>query len=859
MVSKKQRRRLGLFGAALAAAAIAIGCGGGAGSGAGGSGGSGGAGGAGGAGGSGGEAGAGGGAAGIDECALGSHGCAPEADCIDTPAFYECVCKPGYKGDGATCSDVDECQEILFDCDVNAVCENAPGGYTCSCPPGFEGDGKACAATYKAVSAGQYHACAVRTEGSLWCWGLNSSGQVGTGTGDLIFLRPAAAGSASDWDRVSSGAAFTCALNTSKKIACFGANNLGQLGDGTLSGKPTPTPIADTTTLWKALDAGVSHTCAISDGGDLFCWGANVRGQVGDGSTDNRSAPTPVIKAGPWASVSAGSEFTCAVHTDGTLWCWGLNSSRQLGDSTTMNSALPVQEKTLATDWAAVTAGVGYTCGVKADGTRWCWGTNALGQGGDGTTTSIAQPKNADADTDWATIDAGDLAACGIKTTGALLCWGDGSVGQTGQPGNEAPKLSPGAASAATDWIAVTGGLRFACGIQAGGHLSCWGSASRGALGLGYAPDRTEPSQVGADADWDVIDVQQDTGCGIRKGDLWCWGRNVSSNIGDGSNVTRVTPTLIGAGKVWKRVAVGRTHTCGVASEGGGADSLFCWGSDVNGELGNGAGMSQPMPSPASPTPGNDATWTELAAGFNHTCALRQDGSLWCWGRNAQGQLGDGTTTPRQEPQQILSAGADDWIGVAASGEFTCGLRASGALFCWGRNDSAQLGLGDVVSPVTSPQQVGSFFKSIDAGANHACGVTTAGELFCWGRNASGELGLGNSAGPVMSPAKVSDEKDWARPVLGQGLSTCALKESGDLYCWGSGGFGQLGLGNLMSFNKPQKVLSVIPWKAASLGSEHACGILTDGTLQCWGAANWAQLGFGAPFVSAPAPVLDPP
>jgi alpha-tubulin suppressor-like RCC1 family protein len=848
-------RVLTFLGAIVGAAALA-GCGGGGGgSGAAASSG----GGAGGAGGSGGEAGAGGSPASIDECAEGSHACAPEADCIDTPTFYQCACKPGYKGDGKTCSDIDECQEILFDCDANAVCSNTPGGYTCACPPGFGGDGKACSPAYKSVSAGQYHACSIRSDNTLWCWGLNTSGQAGTGTGDAIFLKPAAAGSATDWERVSAGATFTCALNAAKKILCFGANTSGQLGDGTVATKTSPTPVADVMVLWKDVDAGVSHTCAISEGGDLFCWGANARGQIGDGSTDNKSLPTPVTKAGPWASVSAGSEFSCAVHADGTLWCWGLNSSRQLGDATTMNTAVPVQEKTLAADWASVTAGSGFTCGVKVDGTRWCWGGNSLGQGGDGTTISINQPKKADADTDWAKIEAGDLAACGIKKSGALLCWGDGSVGQTGQPGDETLKLSPAAASAEMDWIAVAGGLRFACGVQASGRLSCWGSASRGALGGGFAPDRTEPSQVGVDADWDFVDVQQDNGCGIRKGELWCWGRNISANLGDGTSITRVTPKLIDAGRQWTRVAVGRTHTCGIASEGGAPESVFCWGSDINGELGNGAGTGQTMPSPASPTPGNDAVWTELVAGFNHTCGIRQDGTLWCWGRNNQGQLGDATTTARPDPKQVLPAGAADWIRVAASGDFTCGLRTAGALFCWGRNDSAQLGLGHVMSPVTSPQQVGAqLYFAVDAGANHTCAVTMDGELYCWGRNASSELGLGNNAGPVLDPAKVGNEQDWVLPVLGQGLSTCALKLNGDLYCWGSGSFGQLGLGNLSSFNTPQKVLSVSEWKMAALGTEHACGILSDGTLQCWGANNWAQLGFGVPFVSTPTPVADP-
>jgi alpha-tubulin suppressor-like RCC1 family protein len=281
----------------------------------------------------------------------------------------------------------------------------------------------------------------------------------------------------------------------------------------------------------------------------------------------------------------------------------------------------------------------------------------------------------------------------------------------------------------------------------------------------------------------------------------------------------------------------------------------------VNGELGNGAGATNnPMPALVTATAGNTSAWTEVAAGLNHTCAVRMDGTLWCWGRNAQGQLGDGTTTTRSDPKQVLPADTANWVDVATSGEFTCGLRSTGALFCWGRNDNAQLGLGNTTSPMTSPQQVGAAtYKAIDVSANHTCAVATDGTLWCWGRNANGELGVGNSVGPVMTPVQIGTDKDWAKPYLGQGLSTCVSKQSGDLYCWGVGSFGQLGLSSLTSFNAPQKVPSVGAFTSVSLGNEHTCAVRDDGRLFCWGASYWAQLGGGLPFVSKPTLVLDPP
>ncbi len=795
-----------------------------------------------------------------DECALGLDNCSANADCIDTPGYYECVCKAGFVGDGKTCDDIDECGKLTDDCDPNATCTNTEGAYTCACSSGFTGDGKTCQATYLAVSAGAYHACAIRSDKTLWCWGLNTSGQAGTGTGDAIFLKPAQAGGASDWKAVGAGSAFTCGLAETSTISCFGTNGSGQLADGTTTARTTPTPIVGDISDWQSLSVGSTHACAIRKDGSLYCWGANNRGQIGDNTTNTATAPT-LISAGPWASVSAGSEFTCAMKADHTLWCWGLNTSRQVGDGTTTQRNVPTQESTMATNWAAIAAGNAFACGTKMDGTRHCWGTNSLGQGADGTSTSITMPKACDTETDWgANLEFGDTSGCAQKKSGALYCWGDGSSGQTGLPGDESPKLAPTQLGQETDWISFSSGFRFTCGVRQSGELLCWGGNARAAAGMGFVSDRVYPTDVTADTDWERVDVQLDNGCGIRTGgNLYCWGRNVFGNLGDGTLITRPTPVQVGMGTVWSRIALGRSHTCAIGSAGGAAAVPHCWGSDANQEQGNGsATTNQPTPTPISATAGNTSAWVEIAAGFNHTCSVRQDKTLWCWGRNASGQLGDGTTTTRPDPIQVMSPAPLGWVDVFASGDYTCGLRDGGALYCWGTNTQGQLGQMDVVSPVSTAKQVPGTFVTVDVGANHACGVRMDGTLACWGRNASGELGLGNTTSPTLGPTQVGSGTMWKRPYLGQGTSTCVTQMDGSLHCMGTGSFGQLGLGNTSSFTSPQKVPSLEPWKSTSLGVEHACGISQGGKLSCWGASYYAQLGNGVPFISTPTRIVEP-
>lgn len=795
-----------------------------------------------------------------DECALGLDDCSANADCIDTPGYFDCVCKAGFVGDGKTCTDIDECGKLTNDCDPNANCSNTEGSYTCACASGFVGDGKTCHATYLAVSAGTYHACAVRSDKTLWCWGLNTSGQAGTGTGDAIFLKPAQAGGASDWKVVNAGAAFTCALSEIGHISCFGSNASGQLGDGSTTTRTTPTPLTGDITDWQNLSVGSAHACALRKDGSAYCWGSNTRGQIGDNTTNNATAPT-MVSAGPWLTISAGTDFTCALKGDHTLWCWGLNTSRQLGDGTTTQRNVPTQESTMATDWAAIATGNGFTCATKMDGTRHCWGTNSVGQGADGTTTGITAPKACDMDTDWGTsVELGETSGCAQKKSGALYCWGDGSSGQTGLPGDESPKLTPAQTGADTDWISFSTGFRFTCGVRQGGELLCWGANTRAAAGHGFVSDRLNATNVTADADWERVDTQLDNGCAIRNGgNLYCWGRNVYGHLGDGTTIARAAPVQIAMGTVWSRVALGRTHTCAIGSIGGAAATPHCWGWDANQELGNGSAVTnQPTPMPVTATMGNDSPWVEIAAGLNHTCGVRQDKTLWCWGRNASGQLGDGTTTTRPDPKQVVAPDALGWVDVVASGDFTCGLREGGALYCWGTNTLGQLGQMDVVSPVNTPKQVPGTFVAVDAGANHTCGVRMDGTLACWGRNSSGELGLGNTTSPTLGPTQVGVATNWKKVFLGQGTSTCATQMDGTMYCWGTGSFGQLGLGNTTSFSSPQKVSSLETWASASLGLEHACGISQSNKLSCWGASYYAQLGSGVPFISTPTRIVEP-
>ncbi|MBI4704415.1 MAG: hypothetical protein HY744_25195 [Deltaproteobacteria bacterium] len=192
---------------------------------------------------------------------------------------------------------------------------------------------------------------------------------------------------------VAAGGDYTCAVKADGTLWCWGWNQYGQLGDGTTQDKPLPTQVSALGTSAVAVAAGADHTCAVKADSALWCCGWNQYGQLGDGTTQDKPLPTQVKALGTSAvAVAAGWLHTCAVKADGTLWCWGHNEYGQLGDGTTQDKPLPTQVSALGTSAIAVAAGRAHTCAIKKDGALWCWGRNDYGQLGNGTTQSKSSP-----------------------------------------------------------------------------------------------------------------------------------------------------------------------------------------------------------------------------------------------------------------------------------------------------------------------------------------------------------------------------------------------------------------------------------------------------------------------------------
>lgn len=292
------------------------------------------------------------------------------------------------------------------------------------------------ATDWASLAGGDFHSCAVKTNGTAWCWGFNSAGQLGNAA-TTTATTPVQVGSAADWATLDAGNAHTCGIKTDGTAWCWGSNIQLQLGTETVpGGQPlhyASSPVqVGVETAWTRISAGGRHTCALKADGTVWCWGSNEFGRLGDGTVVARGTPTQVGAGADWSTVSANASHTCATKTGGTAWCWGLNQQAQLGDGTTTNSLVPVQVGT-GTDWVSAIGTEFHSCGLRTGGAAWCWGNNGRGQLGAGSTAVQSIPLlQVVSSAPWASLTASFVQACGLTTTGEALCWGEGGNGQFG-------------------------------------------------------------------------------------------------------------------------------------------------------------------------------------------------------------------------------------------------------------------------------------------------------------------------------------------------------------------------------------------------------------------------------------------
>ena len=346
------------------------------------------------------------------------------------------------------------------------------------------------------LSTGGYHTCVAKNNGTLWCWGFNAGGQLGDGTNTDKYYPWQITSVGNSVVEVAAGFDHTCARMKDGTLWCWGLNGSGQVGDGSGINRNVPVQLTTLGNTVAGVSAGDEHTCARKLDGSLWCWGNNAYGQLGDGTKTFQPAPVRVMVGTSFIEVSAGGYHTCARAGDGTMWCWGENNVGMLGDGTTTNRSTPVQVTGLPVPAAEVSAGEDHTCARLTDGTLWCWGWNFHAQLGDGSHTDSSVPLWVDRlGTQVTEVSTGRDFTCARKADASLWCWGYNDYGELGN-GTVAEKTIPAAVSViGANVDQVSAGQYFTCASDIYGNTWCWGSNLTGQLGTGTLTDSNVPVQ----------------------------------------------------------------------------------------------------------------------------------------------------------------------------------------------------------------------------------------------------------------------------------------------------------------------------------------------------------------------------
>ncbi|KAB2840761.1 MAG: hypothetical protein F9K47_12855 [Burkholderiales bacterium] len=333
------------------------------------------------------------------------------------------------------------------------------------------------------LAAGFWHTCALATGGGLKCWGDNEDGQLGDNSA-VSRLSPVDVAGLSGVTEVAAGGFHTCALLSNGGVKCWGDNAYGQLGDNSTTDRRTPVDVAGLTGV-TAITAGIYHSCALLNSGGVKCWGRNNYGQLGDNTTTNRPVPTDVPALTGVSSVvgGGGGWHSCALLSGGAVKCWGRNNYGQLGDGSTTNRSAPVGVSGLSGATAIAGGGV-HSCALLSGGGVKCWGHNGDGQLGDASTTGRQTPVNVVGLASVTAIGSGEYHSCALLSTGGVKCWGDNSEGQLGD-NSTINRLTPVSVSGLTSVTAIAVGADHGCSLVSGGAAKCWGYNAYGQLGNG--------------------------------------------------------------------------------------------------------------------------------------------------------------------------------------------------------------------------------------------------------------------------------------------------------------------------------------------------------------------------------------
>jgi len=749
------------------------------------------------------------------------------------------------------------------------------------------------------MALGGLHSLVV-VEGRVHAWGANNSGQLGDGT-TIDRNTPVQVSQASGMVgviAVAAGAEHSLALDSNGDIWAWGRNAVGQLGDGGNADRSLPVRLAGVFSgIITDIDAGGSHSMALDSKGDVWSWGGNNYGQLGDGSMIDRNVPVPLVGLAPPGvkAISAGVGHSLVLDARGVIYSWGLNNRGQLGRATLPTVLpMPITVPFPPQRFIEIVAGGEHSLAIQDDGRVWAWGADGAGQLGDGAPPLDQLVPVAVGQTNGFTravrIAVGNTHSLALTARGRVYAWGINVEGQLGDgstlPGSSAhsPVLSsaiPGLPGA----TAIAAGGEHSGVLMSDAKIKTWGSNMAGQIGNGGSAPVNVPTEIVS------LELQRTiVTAGAWKqsytlradGSVLAWGDNTEAQLGDGTVNSRSLPERVDGVENIIALTGGNSNVLALRSDG----TVWGWGQNIYDQMGPNA-----LPGLGCPAGHNDKVCVPIsmgltdvkaiAAGTYFHLAIKDDGTLWAWGQNSHGQLGDGGTSDSATPIQVREPGSPSMflegvISVAAGGGHTIALLGDGSPWTWGRNTNCELGQGgcclggaqqcqpqqlfppDVLLPQPVPGLSAPMTAVTTALYHHTLVLDQHGLVWAWGNNGTGQLGNGALPGVsalpgfVRGPGGAGFLQDIVAIAAG-GFHSLAIQANGSLLGWGDNSSGQLadGTTNSSPFPKQPNCQSNIIGLPAGNCVSHTMVRKDDWTRCGAGLNDFGQLGDGTMFSSS--------
>lgn len=651
--------------------------------------------------------------------------------------------------------------------------------------------------TFSKISKARNYTISLDNFGQIWGWGYNADGQLGNNSTINVSTPVSICGTKKTFCDISASFYHSLGIDKYGQVWGWGFNNRGQLGNRSTAARCTPVSICGTKKTFCKISVGDYHSLAIDKYGRGWAWGANqypsatINGALGNNSSVAQSTPVSVCgSVKTFCKIDAGPNFSLALDNFGNIWSWGNNTGGQLGNNSTSLRSTPVSVCGSKKTFCDITTGRLFSVGLDKNGKLWSWGQNAKGQLGDGTIISKSTPISVYGNKTFCNVVASDSNVIAIDNNNIIWGWGDFE----------------------------------------------YGSLSNNIGGYTLSPNNI----CGVNKTFNYISAKRWTGFGIDNyGRVWGWGYNSSGQIGDNSTVSRLTPVQIsGMTKTFCRIFSNENHTLSIDKD----NNLWSWGGNFYGQLG--INSTSYISTPVSVC-GNKKTFCDVSLGSDHSVGIDKYGRIWSWGYNSNGQLGDNTVTSRSTPIQI-SGTTKTFCNIDSNSSFNLAIDKYGQIWSWGDNGNGQLGVNSIVSKRTpiSICGINKTFCNISTGTSHSLAIDKYGQAWGWGKNYGGALG-NNSDVYRSTPVSVCGVKKTFCKISGGFDYTLALDHNGKVWGWGYNANGVLGIAGGrydLNFCTPIAIPGNRTFCDIMAGSVGAMALDYNGKIWAWGKVQYGLL-----------------